>query len=145
MPFYGTSPNGDKKCIDFVFLRLCRWPFEKWPNKTLLSVLLKTRISRGIQVFNMKIIMKRDSDGFYPENVRIGNVIKAVPFNLKTVSVKQSKAKLQNAAWLLSLFALHSRTLCIEVHPCDCLRNHILPSFSAEPQHAWTMIGYGFS
>ena len=31
----------------------------------------------------MKIIMRRDSDIFHLENIRIGNAIKAVPFKLE--------------------------------------------------------------
>ena len=38
---------------------------------------------------------------------------------------KTVKAKLQNAAWLLSLFALHSKTLCIEVRPWYAQKNGI--------------------
>ena len=36
------------------------------------DIQLKT-LSRRIEVFNMKIIMRRDSDIFYSENIRIDN------------------------------------------------------------------------
>ena len=43
--FTADRLGGSKKCIDFVFKR--QWPLAAilQPNKTLLSVLLKTRIS----------------------------------------------------------------------------------------------------
>ena len=45
--FTADRLGGGKKCIDFVFKR--QWPLAAFlrPNKTLLSVLLKTRIKRG--------------------------------------------------------------------------------------------------
>ena len=52
------------------------------------------------------------------------NDIRKHPHGLGGVR-KTVKAKLQNTAWLLSLFALHSKTLCIEVRPWYAQKNGI--------------------
>ena len=44
-------------------------------NETYTDIQLKT-LSRRIEVFNMKIIMRRDSVIFYPENHRIDNAVR---------------------------------------------------------------------
>lgn len=51
-------------------------------NQYYTDIQLKA-LSRRIIAFNMKIIMRRNSDIFNPENIRIGNAGKAVPFKLE--------------------------------------------------------------
>ena len=45
---------------------------EKVRSVDYTDIQLKT-LSRRIEVFNMKIMMRRDSDIFYSENIRIDN------------------------------------------------------------------------